>query len=230
MADHHRMLIMRHPQTVANVERVLSGRSDVELSEEGYRQFRRAADALVVWKPDRIWTSPLSRCRSLGEAAAARLGIACEVCPELIEIEFGPVQGMTVAELKQLGYDFPWAHDESGKSIAPEGAESFEALFARARQLLDMLKEQEGRTACITHGGVLRALLREVFQTPLSTFWNVRLPNVSSQILACDSTTVTLEAVALAPEEVIRRIECPELRGIDTTSAADLHSTRVRSL
>ena len=198
MSDYHRILVMRHPQTTANIDHILSGRSDVDLTEEGERQLFRAAQAVVVWRPDRIWVSPLSRCKAIGEEAAVALGILCEVHPNLAEIEFGPVQGLTSAKLREQGYDFPWRLDE--------------------------LRPLEGRTACITHGGFTRGLLGAVMGTPLTTFWNVRLPNVSSQVLTCDGKTFTLAGLALAPEEVIQRMEHPELLGIDTTAASELGS------
>ena len=177
----------------------------------------RAIDALVAWAPDRIWTSPLSRCRAIGEEAAARLGVPCEVHDNLHEIEFGSVQGLTVAQVRERGYDFPWALDAEGASVPAPGAESFEELVSRGAALLDELRPLEGRTACVTHGGFTRALLGAVFGTPLSTFWNVCLPNVSSQVLTCDGDAFSLAALALAPEEVVRRAKSPELIGTDTT-------------
>ena len=222
MSDRQRILVMRHPQTVANIDHVLSGRSDVDLTEEGVRQLFRAAQAVTAWRPDRIWVSPLSRCKAIGEEAANALGIPCEVHPNLAEIEFGPVQGMTAGELRRHGYAFPWRLDERGHSVCPEGSESFEELIARAGRLLDERRPLEGRTACVTHGGFTRGLLAAVMGTPLTTFWNVRLPNVSSQVLTCDGQTFTLAGLALAPEEVVRRTEHPALLGIDTTAASEL--------
>lgn len=226
MSERQRILVMRHPQTVANIDHVLSGRSDVDLTDEGVRQLFRAVRAVTAWRPDRIWVSPLSRCKAIGEEAAYALGIPCEVHPNLAEIEFGPVQGLTAAELRERGYDFPWRLDAAGRSVCPAGAESFEELIARAGRLLDELRPLEGRTACISHGGFTRSLLAAVFRTPLSTFWNVRLPNVSSQVLTCDGRDFTLAGLALAPEEVTRRVEYPELLGQDTTAAAALADSR----
>ncbi len=215
-SDRHRILVMRHAQTVANVTHVLSGRSDVDLTPEGEHQMFRAIDALVAWAPDRIWTSPLSRCKAIGEEAAARLGVECEVNELLSEIEFGSVQGMTVSQVRDLEYDFPWQRDAFGASVPAPGAESFEDVYGRAYDLLDELFPLTGRTACITHGGFTRALLGAVYEIPLTTFWNVSLPNVSSQVLTCDGECYGVAALGLAPEEVVRRAKNPELIGNDT--------------
>lgn len=219
MAASHRILVMRHPETVANVGHYLSGRMDVDLTEAGVRQMYRAIDALVAWRPDRIWTSPLSRCQAIGEEAAHALGVSCTVVPDLQELEFGSAQGMTLSELLDGGYDFPWDFDDRGRSLPAPGAESFEDLLARAGRVLDLLRPLEGRTACVTHGGLSRALLGAAFQVPPRTFWNLRLPNVSSQVMTCDGRTFTLCALGLAPEEVMARMSHPELAGRDVADS-----------
>lgn len=213
----HRILLMRHPETRENMAGVLSGRIDVDLTPRGEEQMRRAIKAVVAWKPDRIWCSPLSRCRSIAEEAAFDLGVPCEVHQNLAEINFGIVQGLRMDEVHRMGYDFPWPLDQEGRSVAAPGAESFEDLLARAGTVLDDLRPLEGRTACISHGGMSRAILGAVFGTPLSTFWHVTLPNVSSQVLTYGNGHFSLAALSLAPEEVARRAQDPSLIGIDTT-------------
>ena len=78
-AQVHRILFMRHPESVANTQRFFSGRRDVELTEHGVEQRDHAVRALVAFHPDRIWTSPLSRCKDMAQMAATELGIPCEV-------------------------------------------------------------------------------------------------------------------------------------------------------
>lgn len=206
-----RILVMRHPETVANVRHFLSGRVDVDLTPRGERQMWRAIDALVAWTPTRIWSSPLKRCQAIAREAADRLDVPVEVREGLAEIEFGSVQGMTAPEYEALGYRFPWELGADGRSVCAPGAESFEALYERARRLLCELRPLTGRTACVCHGGFTRAILGAIFDTPLDTFWNVEIPNVSSQLISCDERGFTLDALALAPEEVALRARSPEL-------------------
>lgn len=217
MAEVNRVLFMRHPQTIANVRHFLSGRKNVDLTPEGERQMFRAIDAIEAWHPNRILTSPLARCRAIGEETASRLGISCVIMDDLAEIEFGSAQGLTVAQLREHGYDFPWRRDEEGHSLPAPGAESFEDLVDRAAGVLGELSQLSGRTACLTHGGFTRALVGAALHIPLETFWNLRLPNVSSQVLSWDGRRYTLAALGLSPEEVALRAKHPELLGMDTT-------------
>ena len=212
-----RILVTRHPETMANIAGTLSGRSDVDLSAEGEDQMYRAIRAIVAWRPDRIWTSPLSRCQSIAREAANALGIPCEVNPNLAEIEFGRAQGLTLAQVRELGYDFPWQLDDEGRSHPIQGGESFEHLYARAGSSAGPAEAAGGphlvRHAWRLHQGVPG----QDAQRPLDTFWNVRIPNVSSQVVTCDDGTFRLASLGLAPEEVVRRSENPALLGRDTT-------------
>ena len=86
------VLFMRHPETLGNTAHLFSGRRNVELSDRGALQCARAVRALVDWRPDRILTSPLVRCRSIAFGAALCLGIEPEVEERLVEIDFGALQ------------------------------------------------------------------------------------------------------------------------------------------
>ena len=139
MGARQHILIMRHPETIANARHVLSGRKDVDLTPRGERQMYQAIDAIEAWKPDRIWTSPLSRCKSIAEEAASRLKVPCRVEDGLQEMEFGSAQDLTISELSKRGLHFPWSFDGQGHSVTAPGAESFETLLARAKGVLDRL-------------------------------------------------------------------------------------------
>ncbi len=204
-----RILFMRHPETVSNTEHFYSGRMEVGLSPQGLVQRERAIEAIVAFSPDRIWCSPLSRCSELAEIAAERLGVPCEVNEDLVEIDFGPLEGMKVAQVKESGMCFPWPLDDEGHSCPPEGAESFEHLRARADHLLDTLRPLDGKTACVTHGGFLRMLMAAAYDIPLTRFWDQHILNVASLYFTCDGEGFALGGHNLTPEEVIEHATKP---------------------
>lgn len=204
-----RVLFMRHPETISNTQHFFSGRLDVPLTPNGERQRERAVEALVAFAPDRILCSPLSRARGLAEMAAERLGVPCTPLDDLLEIDFGPLEGMSVDRAMNEGLGFPWPLDDAGVSTPPEGAESFEHLRGRCRSVLEYLRPLEGRTACVTHGGFLRMLLAAVYDIPLTLFWNQHVLNVSSHYLTCDGATYALGGFNLSPEEVIAHSTLP---------------------
>ncbi len=206
MAEYGRILFMRHPETEYNISRQLSGRLDVELSEKGREQAARAADALVAWKPDRIISSPLKRCHAIADSAASRLGLEVIDDERIIEINFGEVEGIVKDKLPEMGLAFPW-EIRDGRSIAAEGAESFEDLIARARTFVDYVATLPGKTACVTHGGFTRALYGAVYDEPVELFWNHVVPNVSSQVFVTNGQRLSLQTAGLTPDELRRRAE-----------------------
>ena len=212
------VLFMRHPHTVANIGPELSGRTDVPLSDKGEGQRARAVEAICAWQPDRIWTSPLSRCHRVSDEAAERLALTVQDQDNLIELSFGVMEGVKPdAQGRYVSPDgqveFPWHFDDEGRSIVAEGAETFEQGVERARALLSQLQEVRGRTACVAHGGIMRCLLCAAYGGSMRFFWYMDIPNVSSVIMRYTATGFRIRAFGLTPEEVIAR------GGAPTTSA-----------
>ena len=197
--------VIRHGQTDANLRHELQGRRDVPLTPRGLEQRGRGVDALVAFAPQRIWCSPLSRCRNLAEEAGDRLGVPVRVDDDLVELDFGELEG-TRFEVSNSGRtQFPWPLDEDGHSLPAPGAESFEHATARARRLMDELVPLAGRTALVTHGGFSRILIAAMYDVPYDRFWNVHLANVCSAFYTCNGRSFYLGGFNLTPEEVIER-------------------------
>lgn len=197
---------MRHPETLGNTAHLYSGRKNVELSDRGAAQCARAVRALVAWRPDRIVTSPLVRCRSIAFGAALCLGIEPEVDERLIEINFGALEGLTARQGRKAGLLFPWPIGPDGRSCPAPGAESFEHLMGRAADFLEDARTFEGRVACVTHGGMTRAILGAAYGMDVGRFWDMSIDNVSSQIFVGNgSSRLMVSAMGLSPEEVAGR-------------------------
>ena len=212
----HRILFMRHPETIANTQGFLSGRRDVPLTENGVIQRDRAVEALVAFMPDRIWTSPLSRCRDMGQMAAQRLGLTLEVKNDLAEIDFGILEGVSFAEARTVlapyGLTFPWGSDEQNHSQPAPYAESYEAVRIRCQHILDELIALDGRTVCLTHGGYLRCMMGQILKTPANTACGVHLANTSSVYFTSNSgNDLKLGGFNLDPQEVIYASTTPSI-------------------
>lgn len=207
MADSSRarVIVTRHPQTVGNVAPFLSGRRDVELTELGRTQRDRAIEALCAWRPDRVITSPLSRCRSIARGVSEGTGAELIVDDRIVEIDFGSCEGLSVDQARAKGWPFPWPVGEDGMSRPCPGGESFEHLLERGREVAAWLAALEGRTAVVTHGGFTRALVGAVYGSPAASFWNFEITNVSSQVFEVARGRLRLAAFGLTPEEVKAR-------------------------
>ena len=105
-------MLMRHGETVWNAEHRFTTRTDVELSAAGLEQAAEAARALSAVGIDRVFASPLSRARRTAELIAAAQATDCPVLVDerLTEIDAGPFEGMTSAEIEEFQLlEFPCA-------------------------------------------------------------------------------------------------------------------------
>lgn len=214
----HRVLFIRHGETVANTGGFFVGRTDVGLTDTGIEQVHHAADAVASFAPDRILTSPLSRCRAIANEAGEKLGLEPQVYDDIVELNFGVMEGKPFAKLGDYGVQFPWPRDDEGHSIPCEGAESFEDAYDRAARVLEMIREGRGRTVCVSHGGFMRCVFGRLLDIPFERVWRLRLLNVGSMLITYnDLDRFVVEGIGYTPEEVIDR--CANTSLYDTFGA-----------
>ncbi|GEM83704.1 histidine phosphatase family protein [Meiothermus hypogaeus] len=147
--------LVRHGQTIWNLEGRLTGWTDVPLTPLGEQQARSLAGWLGQERFDGVLASDLQRAVHTARLAygepQARL-------PELRELEFGALEGLRWAELPEVYKNALLAFE----GFQAPGGESTAALRARVYGVLEGLAP--GRYLVFTHGGVLRMLLRDFDQ------------------------------------------------------------------
>jgi probable phosphoglycerate mutase len=142
--------IARHGETTWSRTGQHTGRTDVPLTEAGRREARALGRALRGREFALVLSSPLSRawetCRLAGFAARA------ERCDDLLEWDYGAVEGRTTRELQaeQPGWTI-W------DGAVPRG-ESIEDVAARARRVIARSATAGGDVLLFAHGHVLRIL------------------------------------------------------------------------
>jgi broad specificity phosphatase PhoE len=193
-----RILMMRHPQTLANEQFRYLGQVNVALSELGLGQLTRAVEGVVAFAPEAIISSPLERCLAIAEPAAQRLGLEVEIDDRVQEIGFGVLEGLTYYEAVEQGLSFPWGPTVENWPI--KDAEALEDFAARAQQAADDLKARRERIAVITHGGIVRAITSYWLSLPPANLWSMTVHNVESVIFSNDGENLYLERYGIEPE------------------------------
>lgn len=147
------LALIRHPRTAVAAD-VCVGRLDVDCAPG----WEAHADRLqrVLATPDRLYSSPLTRCRVLAERLGAGHGLAPTLDRRLEEIDFGTWEGRRWSDIDRAESE-TWAGNPLRS--APPGGESYEALLGRVDQFLAELGESFERVAIVTHAGPLRAIL-----------------------------------------------------------------------
>jgi len=97
-----------------------------------------------------VLTSPLQRARVTCELAG--FGDAVPVCDDLMEWDYGAMEGRTTAEIR---------HDRPGWSLwvdGVDGGESVEQVGARADRVVALVRSEPGDVLLFAHGHLLRVL------------------------------------------------------------------------
>ena len=161
--------LVRHGESVSNLEGRVQGQEDVELSDLGRAQARQVAawsSRLSAAPTGRtvtigeIWSSPLRRAHETATAIAAALGLPVMVEKELCELHAGIFQGHLWADLETTFPDevAQWRSGDVHYRIP--GGESRAQLAARGRAALEMLAARDTPgMIVVAHGGVLTAAL-----------------------------------------------------------------------
>lgn len=145
-----RVSFVRHGQTDWNVDHRLLGWTDLLLNSEGERQARLLGEATEIARYVSVWSSDLRRATDTARLAG------WDATPDvrLREIDFGKFEGLTWGELD----DDVRADLAAFEGFVAPGGESVAAFAERVSGFLDGLAT--GSHMVVTHGGVIRAVLR----------------------------------------------------------------------
>ena len=147
--------LVRHGSTDWNIEGRIQGCTDTTLNQQGRREVSELAQSLKRQDWEFIITSELQRAKETGKIISNTLQIPLFSYNGLREREFGPLEGLTLHEIKER---YPsWGDDLS----LPE-LESREELKTRALKVMDLLAHlfPARKLIIVSHGGFLRAFFR----------------------------------------------------------------------
>jgi broad specificity phosphatase PhoE len=169
------VFLVRHGMTVWHAENRYAGSTDVALAPEGYAQ----ADQLSEWASQAglaaIWCSPLSRARLTAAPSASATGIEPHIDERLREVDFGSVEGKTLAEAEQL---FPEAMRRFRNDPINCGMPGGEDLRQAAARGVGVLRDiatryAKGRILVVAHKTLMRLALCSLLGIPLERYRSV---------------------------------------------------------
>ncbi len=163
-------LILRHGQSLGDVEKRFEGRADLPLTALGRRQALAVVDWMAMhWQPNRIWSSPLQRAAHTAQVIAETFGLPIEYDPDLQEWSKGALDGMlySVAAKK-----YPPPRKPRGVDDPIRGGESARDVYERAARFWARLLEQVSpadRVLVVSHGGLINMLYRVFLGLPVES-------------------------------------------------------------
>ncbi len=155
------LLLVRHGQSQANLDRTFAGHANPDLTELGKLQAEALADWLVVHcKIDKIYSSDLLRARHTAAPTARKLGLPITLRKQLREINAGQWEGKAFDTLcRDYAESYGKWRQDLGHAVC-DGGESVAELSERIhKELLRICRRNEGKTILVTtHATPIRAV------------------------------------------------------------------------
>jgi broad specificity phosphatase PhoE len=166
-------LLVRHGETHETTGHRYPSAQDLSLNERGRAQADALAQALQMVGLEAIFVSPSRRAQETAAPLAAQRHLELRVIPELAEMSFGQLGGLSLEEAART---FPdglkrWL-DNPFEVTLPDG-EPFLDFVGRVRRVRrELTREWAGRTiTVVTHGGVVAVWRCLEEGRPWSDFW-----------------------------------------------------------
>ncbi len=187
------LYLVRHGETEGESSIRFHGRNDVPLSGLGRQQMRSLATHLALTPMDGLVHSPLARARESAQIlleAMTHLPAVVEEAPDLIEVNFGAMEGLTQAEIAQ---SMPQWHAEwrAGRATAYPGGESFAGFAQRVAQAFDgmLARHPQGTLLVVAHKGVIRHGLAHLLGQTREAAAKMDFDLASMTVLSCGAET-----------------------------------------
>ncbi len=114
--------LIRHGQSMGNLERRLLGHTDLPLTDFGKRQAERAAEYLSPFGITRVYSSDLQRAMQTAAPLAARMGLTVVPDAGLREIDAGDWEGLPFTLIKEKWpEEYHTFRVDLGQSVPPHG-------------------------------------------------------------------------------------------------------------
>lgn len=174
------------------------GHAQIPLSALGEQQAQLLGQCIARrWKPNVIFTSPLSHCVHTGAAIEAATSISMETLPDLMDMDYGRWQGLTFKEVRaqwpsQLN---DWLHNPDMAEV-PGGETLADVLVRSMHALQHIRKKRMGQTSVlVSHDSINRVLLMHALGIPLSQYWRIKQDPCCINELVFDDGTFTIHRI-----------------------------------
>jgi len=145
------IFVIRHGETAWSLSGRHTGTTDIPLTENGRLMAARLRPVLAKQRFVAVLTSPLQRARDTCETAG--LGALAELCPDLVEWNYGAYEGLTIETIHKTAPGWQIFRDGAPKGEIPE------QVGARVDRVIARFKAIQGDVVLFAHGHALRVLV-----------------------------------------------------------------------
>ena len=180
-----RLYMVRHGETLWNIEDRIQGQADSLLSDNGREQARKLAGRLSTVRFDAVYSSSSSRAVQTARILAGGDSNPIRTDPDLREIDLGPWQGILAAEVQ--GSAAYREYRDNPADYRPPIGESLYAVQNRMLAALGRIADSHAgqRVLVVSHGVALRTALLAFRKGSIKDIWSLAdLAQTSLSIVA----------------------------------------------
>jgi broad specificity phosphatase PhoE len=162
-----RLLLIRHGEIQANIDKLWHGSTDSPLTPKGREQARRVAAHLARERPEvaGIYTSALQRARQTAVPIERAFGMSAVLERDLREYGIGELEGESYEDLYVEHRFFDMM--SADLDFAPPGGESARAVGDRTLAALEQIaaRHPKGSVAVVGHGFAIALVLARLIDS-----------------------------------------------------------------
>ncbi len=158
------IIIVRHTETVGNIEQRLTGRHDYEITPRGRILIEKLTQELKNVIFQKVYSSPSKRAIKTIEPLARRNKVPIEIEEDLSEMFFGEYDGWKWEEVNRINPNIKKTQNKINEIYGIPGQETMEKVAERMYQcILKIAQDNEGKNILIcSHGVAIEAFLRKI--------------------------------------------------------------------
>ena len=159
--DTTRFGLIRHAQTVWNLEKKIQGHSDSPLTADGEKQASSWGQILSQFSWDRVLASDAGRARATAEIINAFLKLPLTLDSRLKEQDWGQWESKTVRQIEAEAQQVLDEQVNAGWDFCPPGGESRRSVLKRSQLALQAAAERYSgeNLLVVTHEGIVKSLI-----------------------------------------------------------------------
>jgi probable phosphoglycerate mutase len=165
------IIFIRHGETEWNSQQRMQGHSNSDLSSVGQAQIQALGQWMKNVPFDHIYSSDSLRAKQTAEAITQFSGHELKIDLRLREKNLGVFEGLTSEEARERHPEVFSLFKTAGSKYVIDEGESTQQLQDRALEIVDeiRIKHLEERVLLVTHGGLIRVVMKHSLGLSLET-------------------------------------------------------------
>ena len=173
------LYLVRHGETEWNREGRAQGRADVPLNEAGIAQSQALAATFASLNVAAVMSSSSRRAVRTAEAIAAPHNLEVTARDDLLELNFGGLDGAPLRDMREMFPDFfgHWTRDPATAQF-PDGGETLQQLQDRTWAAVESVArshDAQDNVIIVSHAFALYSIMCRALGMPLSNYGRLRI-------------------------------------------------------